>query len=128
MGAHVWTDRAYGWYTGDSRDCTVATRGDGKNHSVYKSVNGQGNPNEGIFDSHTNHGSKWIEKFSLGPGEEQEISVVLDWNRANVQKDWSLVAWGTGGKPVSVTHTDPNLTSDHMPTVGNPPQIPSRPE
>lgn len=117
MGAHVWTDRAYGWYTGDSRDCTVATRGAGKNHFVYRSQNGEGNMSGANFDSHSNHGSKWLQKFYIAANSEEEVSVILDWNRANVQKDWSLTAWGIKGLPVSVTHTG-GLSTDRMPLVG----------
>ena len=58
--------------------------------------------------------SKWLDRFLLGPGDEQEVTVILDWNRQGVKKDWSVTAWGTGGKAVSVKHTH-GIESDKMP-------------
>ena len=81
----------------------------------------QGNAIAGVFDSSSNS-SKWLDKFTLGAGQEQEISVILDWNRQGVQKDWSLTAWGTGGLPVKVSHTDSSLSTDMLPQVGKTPR------
>ena len=122
VGAHVWSERAYGKYTGKTRDCSVANKGDGNHHYIYKSENGMGGEIiAGVFDTGLNP-SKWLDKFSLGPGAEQEISLILDWNRQGIQRDWSLVAWGAGGLPVKVSHTDTTLTSDHLPQVNKAPR------
>lgn len=49
-------------------------------------------------------------------GSTRTIEVLMDWNRENVTKDWSLTAWGEQGG-VSVTHND-GIPSDHMPSSG----------
>lgn len=49
-------------------------------------------------------------------GSTHKIKMLLDWNRENATKDWSLTAWGEKGK-VIVTHAD-SLETQHMPSSG----------
>jgi hypothetical protein len=43
-------------------------------------------------------------------GEEVEITVEFNWQRAGVTRDWSLTAWGTGEGNVRVRHSEGHKT------------------
>ena len=49
-------------------------------------------------------------------GSTRTIEVLMDWQRDNVTKDWSISAWGESGS-VSVTSNE-GIASDHMPSSG----------
>ena len=110
VGAHVWQDRGYGWGTTEERNCSGAIYAQ-PHHSIYETGSDY---YSGIFDA--GQGDKWIPPYQFAKNEEKEFTVMLNWNREGVVKDWSLTAWGTQ-HGVSVTHTDPNLSTDHMPQL-----------
>jgi len=77
-------------------------------HSLYETG---GSYYNGIFDANT--GVKWLPVYEFEEDESKSFTVVFNWNRQGVAKDWSLTAWGTEHS-VTVTHDD-ELESDHMP-------------
>jgi hypothetical protein len=111
VGAHVWQDRGYGWFSSENRNCHQAIYSN-PHHSVFPS---DGSYWDGIFDSA--QGGKWLSPITLAAGESKEYTVMLNWNREGVQKDWSLTAWGTKGDQwgIEVTHSNPDMVTDHMP-------------
>ena len=64
------------------------------------------------FDADT--GAVWTDSMTFAAGETREFIVLLDWDRANVAKDWSLTAWGTSGS-VTVRNKNTSILSDRMP-------------
>ena len=106
VGAHVWQDRTYGWYNPNCQDAmwghTKHRLVDVKNDDTYSYT----------FDADT--GAVWTDAMTFAAGETREFIVLLDWERANVAKDWSLTAWGTTGNVV-VRNKNTSILSDHMP-------------
>ena len=107
VGAHVWQDYNYGFYSNDCAEAIYQT-------DSFKLTCVESDTTK-VFDTYP--GTAWLDAIDFGENETKYFDVAFDWDMKGygIEKDWSLTAWGENHATFTVTHSDSTLTSEKMP-------------
>jgi len=96
VGMHGYQDRTYGWY---DWEC------DGARNAVHSLRDNKSGSSVSFSSA---EGSAWLQPIQFSAGETRTFSADMDWYDSEIAKDFSLTAWGTGGKTSSITVANTN--------------------